>query len=191
MVGDSAGGSLAAAVALAARDRGGPGICTQVLLYPGLDRDMGPRRSRSLADAPMLARDDIVYMHDLRRRRSRTAPATLPGSGLCRRSVRTAAGDRGDRRAATRSGTGASGMRTGCATPVCRPPCTRYPGDVPRLSDAFGRHRARSTGHGRDRRAAAGEVRSSTRSDVPVTGHRRAAERSLRRQSYPTAEGDD
>src|SRR5271168_3102932 len=32
VVGDSAGGSLAAAVALAARDRGGPAICTQVLL---------------------------------------------------------------------------------------------------------------------------------------------------------------
>ncbi len=40
VVGDSAGGSLAAAVALAARDRGGPAICAQVLLYPGLDRDM-------------------------------------------------------------------------------------------------------------------------------------------------------
>ena len=40
VVGDSAGGSLAAAVALAARDRGGPPICAQVLLYPGLDRDM-------------------------------------------------------------------------------------------------------------------------------------------------------
>ena len=35
VVGDSAGGSLAAAVALAARDRSGPAICTQVLMYPG------------------------------------------------------------------------------------------------------------------------------------------------------------
>ncbi|ORA15476.1 alpha/beta hydrolase [Mycobacterium arosiense] len=65
VVGDSAGGSLAAAVALAARDRGGPPICAQVLLYPGLDRDMSVPSIALLADAPMLARDDIDYMHVL------------------------------------------------------------------------------------------------------------------------------
>jgi acetyl esterase len=65
VVGDSAGGSLAAAVALAARDRGGPAICAQVLLYPGLDRDMSAPSIRALADAPLLARDDIDYMHAL------------------------------------------------------------------------------------------------------------------------------
>ena len=65
VVGDSAGGSLAAAVALAARDRGGPAICAQVLLYPGLDRDMTAPSITSLADAPMLSRDDIDYLHDL------------------------------------------------------------------------------------------------------------------------------
>ncbi|BCI51072.1 alpha/beta hydrolase [Mycolicibacterium litorale] len=65
VVGDSAGGSLAAAVALAARDRGGPAICCQVLLYPGLDRDMTCESIRLLEDAPMLSRDDIDYMHEL------------------------------------------------------------------------------------------------------------------------------
>ncbi len=65
VVGDSAGGSLAAAVALAARDHGGPAICCQVLLYPGLDRDMGAPSITALTDAPMLWSDDIVYMHDL------------------------------------------------------------------------------------------------------------------------------
>ncbi len=65
MVGDSAGGSLAAAVALAARDRGGPAICAQVLLYPGLDRDMTAPSIIGMADAPMLTRDDIEYMHGL------------------------------------------------------------------------------------------------------------------------------
>jgi acetyl esterase/lipase len=65
VVGDSAGGSLAAAVALAARDRGGPAICAQVLLYPGLDRDMTAPSILALADAPLLARDDIDYMHAL------------------------------------------------------------------------------------------------------------------------------
>lgn len=65
VVGDSAGGSLAAAVALAARDRGGPPICAQVLLYPGLDRDMTAPSIVALADAPLLTRDDIDYMHAL------------------------------------------------------------------------------------------------------------------------------
>jgi acetyl esterase len=65
VVGDSAGGSLAAAVALAARDHDGPAILCQVLLYPGLDRDMGAPSIAALADAPMLSHDDICYMHDL------------------------------------------------------------------------------------------------------------------------------
>lgn len=65
VVGDSAGGSLAAAVALAARDRGGPAISTQVLLYPGLDRDMTAPSIVALANAPLLSRDDIAYMHAL------------------------------------------------------------------------------------------------------------------------------
>ncbi|MGV9709062.1 alpha/beta hydrolase [Gordonia sp. NPDC003424] len=39
VAGDSAGGNLAAAVSLAARDRGGPPIAAQVLLYPVIDDD--------------------------------------------------------------------------------------------------------------------------------------------------------
>lgn len=65
VVGDSAGGSLAAAVTLAARDRDGPAICCQALLYPALDRDMSAPSITALADAPMLALDDINYMHEL------------------------------------------------------------------------------------------------------------------------------
>jgi acetyl esterase len=65
VVGDSAGGSLAAAGALAARDHDGPSICCQVLLYPGLDRDMAAPSIMGLRDAPLLTIDDIVYMHDL------------------------------------------------------------------------------------------------------------------------------
>ena len=65
VAGDSAGGALAAAVALAARDHGGPDIFAQLLLYPGLDRDMGAPSIVSMPQAPMLLRDDIVYMHEL------------------------------------------------------------------------------------------------------------------------------
>nr|WP_086006904.1 alpha/beta hydrolase [Nocardia cerradoensis] len=65
VLGDSAGGGLAAGVALLARDRGGPALLAQVLLYPGLDRDMGAASIVSMPDAPMLLRDDIDYLHEL------------------------------------------------------------------------------------------------------------------------------
>jgi len=65
VAGDSAGGSLAAAVALAARDHAGPQISVQVLLYPGLDRDMGAQSITAMPDAPLLRHDDIIYMHEL------------------------------------------------------------------------------------------------------------------------------
>ncbi|MEU1953538.1 alpha/beta hydrolase [Nocardia rhamnosiphila] len=65
VLGDSAGGALAAGVALLARDRGGPALFGQVLMYPGLDRDMGAPSIVAMPDAPMLLREDIVYMHEL------------------------------------------------------------------------------------------------------------------------------
>lgn len=65
VLGDSAGGGLAAGVALLARDRGGPDLFGQVLLYPGLDRDMGAPSIVTMPDAPMLLRDDIAFMHEL------------------------------------------------------------------------------------------------------------------------------
>lgn len=65
VAGDSAGGTLAAAVALAARDRGGPGLFAQVLMYPGLDKDLTVPSVAALPDAPMLSLVDIEYMHEL------------------------------------------------------------------------------------------------------------------------------
>lgn len=88
VAGDSAGGSLAAAVALAARDRGGPPIFCQVLLYPGLDRDMAAPSITLLADAPMLTRDDIEYMHELA-----DAGSTDPAGGHDAYRVPAHAGD--------------------------------------------------------------------------------------------------
>ena len=41
IMGESAGGGLAAALALVARDRGGPAISTQILIYPMLDHRTG------------------------------------------------------------------------------------------------------------------------------------------------------
>ena len=44
-MGDSAGGGLAAGVCLMARDRGGPAVAQQVLIYPMLDDRSGDTRS--------------------------------------------------------------------------------------------------------------------------------------------------
>lgn len=46
VAGDSAGGNLAATVSLAARDRGGPAITAQILLYPVIDDDFSTESYR-------------------------------------------------------------------------------------------------------------------------------------------------
>jgi len=62
--GDSAGGNLAAVVALVLRDEGGPRVAHQALLYPGVDATMSFPSVAELADAPMLTRREIVaYLH--------------------------------------------------------------------------------------------------------------------------------
>jgi acetyl esterase len=60
VAGDSAGGNLAAAVALAARDRGGPALRGQVLLYPCLDPALDSGSCRLLAQGPALTRAAMV-----------------------------------------------------------------------------------------------------------------------------------
>jgi acetyl esterase len=59
--GDSAGGNLAAAAALAARDRGRPSLKAQILIYPLLDRHDGAGDAQEAADAPLLAADEIRF----------------------------------------------------------------------------------------------------------------------------------
>lgn len=54
VAGDSAGGNLAAALALAARDRGGPRIAGQALVYPALGTDFSLPSFAENAEAPML-----------------------------------------------------------------------------------------------------------------------------------------
>jgi acetyl esterase len=54
VAGDSAGGNLAAVVSLDARDRGGPRIVHQVLVYPGTDMRMGwPSLERHAEQLPL------------------------------------------------------------------------------------------------------------------------------------------
>lgn len=65
VMGDSAGGMLAAGVSLMARDLNGPKLLCQVLLYPGVDSDMGADSIKEFADGPGLTQDDIRYLRDI------------------------------------------------------------------------------------------------------------------------------
>lgn len=96
VAGDSAGGTLATGVALAARDRDGPDLFAQVLMYPGLDRDLTVPSVIAMPNAPMLALADIEYMHELAD--GPDHPYTVPArvtdlSGLPQAIVVTAAAD--------------------------------------------------------------------------------------------------
>ena len=60
--GSSAGGALAAGVALAARDRDGPSIVLQLLLYPVLDDRMSSRSMTDFVTTPGWNRPNTVHM---------------------------------------------------------------------------------------------------------------------------------
>ncbi len=63
--GDSAGGNLSAAIALKARDEGGPKLKGQVLIYPGLGGDMSRGSYISQANAPGLSTRDVIYYREV------------------------------------------------------------------------------------------------------------------------------
>ncbi len=63
VAGDSAGGNLAAALSLKARDVGGPVIKGQVLIYPGLGGDTSKGSYVTQAEAPGLTTKDVLYYH--------------------------------------------------------------------------------------------------------------------------------
>ena len=69
ITGDSAGGNLAAAVTLAARDRGGPKLVAQAILYPGFRTDGTLPSFTTYAEAPIqnaasTAKYRLNYMPD-------------------------------------------------------------------------------------------------------------------------------
>jgi acetyl esterase len=55
--GDSAGGNLTAAVSLMARDRGGPRLCHQLLVYPVTNHAFDTGSYRENAEGPLLTRE--------------------------------------------------------------------------------------------------------------------------------------
>ncbi|HEY7688196.1 MAG TPA: alpha/beta hydrolase [Dongiaceae bacterium] len=60
VAGDSAGGNLAAAVAIAAREAQGPNLRGQLLIYPVVDSDPNRPSYRAGRD-PFLLRDNMIY----------------------------------------------------------------------------------------------------------------------------------
>jgi len=64
VAGDSAGGNLATVVALMARDRGGPRIGLQVLIYPITDHDFEAATYRKFEDGYFLTRDAMIWFWD-------------------------------------------------------------------------------------------------------------------------------
>jgi len=78
--GDSAGGNLAAVVALMARDRGGPKLAFQLLVYPVTDADFETRSYRENAEGYFLTRADMVWFwtHYAPRQEDRRNPYAAP-----------------------------------------------------------------------------------------------------------------
>ncbi|PKR58020.1 alpha/beta hydrolase [Thalassospira lohafexi] len=66
LVGDSAGGMLAAGLAVRAREEGfGDQILGQVLIYPALGGDLNWPSYGQMANAPGLSTDDVIYYRDV------------------------------------------------------------------------------------------------------------------------------
>ena len=59
--GDSAGGNLSAVMALRARDRGGPGLAAQLLIYPVTDCDLNTPSYREQGNGYGLTRDGMIW----------------------------------------------------------------------------------------------------------------------------------
>lgn len=62
--GDSAGGNLAAAIALMARDRGNPPLAFQLLVYPVTARDFSTNSYQRNADGYLLSKDSMQWYWD-------------------------------------------------------------------------------------------------------------------------------
>ena len=145
LAGASAGGGLAAATALLARDRGGPAVCFQMLQIPELDDRLETGSMQTFVDSPLWNRPLAeqswqAYLGPLVRRGRR---AGLRGPGPGGRPLRPAAGlhlDGRERPAARRGDhlrpAPAAGGRLGRAAPVPRHLPRFGAGDVGRRVEA-------------------------------------------------------
>lgn len=91
--GDSAGAHLAASVVFEARDRGGPAIAMQLLVYPVVEPDFETASYLAYAAGPSLTRADMIeywshYLDDLSTRDPRAIPSRASSlAGLPRAHV--------------------------------------------------------------------------------------------------------
>src|ERR1700736_5072978 len=79
--GDSAGGNLAAAISLMARDRGGPKIAYQLLIYPATDAGLDtPSQRQFQDDGYILSKKDMIWFwgHYLNGDKDKTNPYACP-----------------------------------------------------------------------------------------------------------------
>jgi acetyl esterase len=78
--GASAGGNLAAGTALLARDRGGPSLALQLLVYPLLLHDADTASMREIVDPVLFDREDVAWCwaHYVRNREDGTNPLASP-----------------------------------------------------------------------------------------------------------------
>jgi len=78
--GDSAGGNLTAVVAQMVRDRGGPVLCYQLLVYPVTDHNYDTASYRENAEGYLLTRDAMVWFwnHYLRSPADGSNPMASP-----------------------------------------------------------------------------------------------------------------
>ncbi len=65
LIGDSAGGNLAAGLAIRGRDAGLSGILGQVLIYPALGGDLVSGSYAEMSDAPGLTTADVAYYREV------------------------------------------------------------------------------------------------------------------------------
>ncbi|HVV75911.1 MAG TPA: alpha/beta hydrolase [Mycobacteriales bacterium] len=84
--GESAGGALSAAVALAARDRGGPALAFQLLLYPVLDDSLTTHSVRTMTETPMwdAPNSALMWVHYLgpAEERGEVSPYAAPARAI-------------------------------------------------------------------------------------------------------------
>jgi acetyl esterase len=78
--GDSAGGNLAAATALVARDSGGPKVGFQMLIYPAVDARMGSKSYQENAEGKLLTKSlmEWFWNHYLRNEADASDPRVSP-----------------------------------------------------------------------------------------------------------------
>jgi acetyl esterase len=80
VVGDSAGGNLAAVISQLARDRKGPKLVYQVLIYPATDMRLTAPSIEENADGPLLTKASMIWFvdHYLRGEEDKEHPLASP-----------------------------------------------------------------------------------------------------------------